>query len=75
MSLLDQAHNLRRLVVSNDDSGVSSSAYPLRNSARRDVQEGSAGPPFVPASRIEGQSLAGMILRIHCVEQAVLSLF
>src|SRR5262245_17784245 len=28
MSLLDQADNLRRLVLPNDDSGVSSSAYP-----------------------------------------------
>jgi hypothetical protein len=29
MSLLDQADNLRRLVVPNDDSAVSSSAYPF----------------------------------------------
>ena len=28
VSLLDPADNLRRLVVANDDSGVSSSAYP-----------------------------------------------
>jgi len=28
LSLLDQADNLRRLVLSNDDSSVSSSAYP-----------------------------------------------
>ena len=34
--------NLRWLVIPNDDSSVSSSAYPLRNSARRDSQVGSA---------------------------------
>jgi hypothetical protein len=56
-SVLDQAHNLRRLVLPNDDSRVSSSCLPLLHSARREVQEGSAGPPFPPASRIEGQSL------------------
>ena len=50
MSVLDQAHNLRRLVVPDDDSSVSSSAYPLRNSARRDAQGDSAGPPFALAS-------------------------
>jgi hypothetical protein len=57
MSVLAQADNLRRLVLPNDDSGVSSFAYPLHNSARRDAQGDSAGPPFPPASRIEGQSL------------------
>jgi len=29
LSLLDQANNLRRLVLPNHDSGVSSSAYPF----------------------------------------------
>ena len=53
-SVLDQANNLRRLVVPNDDSGVSSSAYPLRSSARRDAQGDSAGPPFPPASPVCG---------------------
>ncbi len=40
MSVLDQAHNLRRLVVPNDDSGVSSSAYPyatLLGGIRREI--------------------------------------
>jgi hypothetical protein len=40
MSLLDQADNLRRLVVPNDDSGVSSSAYPdstLLGGIRREI--------------------------------------
>jgi hypothetical protein len=41
MSVLDQANNLRRLVVPNDDSGVSSSAYPpyaaLLGGIRREI--------------------------------------
>src|SRR5262245_48058661 len=40
MSLLDQADNLRRLVLSNDDSAVSSSAYPystLLGGMRREI--------------------------------------
>jgi len=40
MSLLDQANNLRRLVLPNDDSGVSSSAYPyatLLGGIRREI--------------------------------------
>ena len=40
MSLLDQANNLRRLVIPNDDSGVSSSAYPyatLLGGIRREI--------------------------------------
>ena len=40
MSVLDQAHNLRRLVVPNDDSSVSSSAYPyatLLGGIRREI--------------------------------------
>jgi hypothetical protein len=40
MSVLDQADNLRRLVVPNDDSGVSLSAYPyatLLGGIRREI--------------------------------------
>ena len=40
MSLLDQANNLRRLVIPDDDSGVSSSAYPcstLLGGMRREI--------------------------------------
>jgi hypothetical protein len=40
MSVLDQANNLRRLVIPNDDSGVSSSAYPfstLLGGMRREI--------------------------------------
>jgi hypothetical protein len=42
MSVLDQADNPRRLVSHDDDSDVSSCAYPLRNCARRDSLVGSA---------------------------------
>ena len=40
VSVLDQANNLRRLVIPNDDSGVSSSAYPyatLLGGMRREI--------------------------------------
>jgi hypothetical protein len=51
VSLLDQADNLRRLVLSNDDSGVSSSAYPyatLLGGIRREILRDRLSLPLHP---------------------------
>jgi hypothetical protein len=56
MSLLDQADNLRRLVLSNDDSGVSSSTYPystLLGGIRRKVLRNRLS---LPLHQVENQS-------------------
>ena len=56
MSILDQAHNPRRLVAHHDDSGVSSSAYPystLLGGIRCWVQRDRHS---LPLHRIESQS-------------------
>ena len=57
MSILDQAITPRRPVQRNDDSAVSSLSLPMLNSARRDSSLESTLPPFIPALRIDGQSL------------------
>jgi hypothetical protein len=57
MSLLDQADNLRRLVVPDDDSAVSSSAYPfatLLGGMRREILR---YPLSLPLHQVESQSL------------------
>src|SRR5262245_40541391 len=57
MSILDQAITPRRPVQRNDDSAVSLLSLPMLNSARRDSSLESTLPPFIPALRIDGQSL------------------
>lgn len=57
VSILDQATTPRRPVQHNDDSAVSSLLLPMLNSARRDSPLESTLPPFIPALRIDGQSL------------------
>ncbi len=56
MSLLDQANNLRRLVVPNDDSSVSSSAYPyatLLGGIRKEILRDRLS---LPLHQVESQS-------------------
>jgi hypothetical protein len=56
MSLLDQADNLRRLVIPNDDSRVSSSAYPyatLLGGIRREILRDRLS---LPLHQLESQS-------------------
>src|SRR5262249_23208570 len=56
MSFLDQANNLRRLVIPNDDSGVSSSAYPyatLLGGIRREILRDRLS---LPLHQLESQS-------------------
>jgi len=56
MSVLDQANNLRRLVVPNDDSDVSSSAYPyatLLGGIRKEILRGRLS---LPLHQFESQS-------------------
>ena len=56
VSLLDQADNLRRLVLSNDDSGVSSSTYPyatLLGGIRREILRDRLS---LPLHQVESQS-------------------
>ena len=57
VSILDQAITPRRPVQHNDDSAVSSLSLLMLNSARRDSPLESTLPPFIPALRIDGQSL------------------
>jgi hypothetical protein len=57
MSILDQAITPRRPVQRNDDSAVSSLSLSMLISARRDSPLESTLPPFIPALRIDGQSL------------------
>jgi hypothetical protein len=57
VSILDQAITPRRPVQRNDDSAVSLLSLPMLNSARRDSPLESTLPPFIPALRIDGQSL------------------
>jgi hypothetical protein len=57
VSILDQAITPRRPVQRNDDSTVSLLSLPMLNSARRDSSLESTLPPFLPALRIDGQSL------------------
>jgi hypothetical protein len=57
MSILDQAITPRRPVQHNDDSAVSSLPLLMLNSAQRDSLLESTLPPFIPALRIDGQSL------------------
>jgi hypothetical protein len=57
MSILDQAITPRRPVQRNDDSAVSLLSLSMLNSARRDSSLESTLPPFIPALRIDGQSL------------------
>src|SRR5215467_4110233 len=57
VSILDQAITPRRPVQHNDDSAVSSLSLLMPNSARRDSPLESTLPPFIPALRIDGQSL------------------
>ena len=56
MSVLDQADNLRRLVLPDDDSGVSSSAYPyatLLDGIRRKILRDRLS---LPLHQVESQS-------------------
>jgi hypothetical protein len=56
VSVLDQANNLRRLVLSNDDSGVSSCAYPyatLLGGIRREILRDRLS---LPLHQLESQS-------------------
>jgi hypothetical protein len=57
VSILDQAITPRRPVQHNDDSAVSSLSLLMLNSAQRDSLLESTLPPFIPALRIDGQSL------------------
>ena len=57
MSILDQAVTPRRPVQRNDDSVVSLLSLSMLNFARRDSPLESTLPPFIPALRIDGQSL------------------
>jgi hypothetical protein len=57
MSILDQAITPRRPVQRNDDSAVSLLSLSMLISARRDSPLESTLPPFIPALRIDGQSL------------------
>ena len=57
MSILDQAITPRRPVQRNDDSVVSLLSLSMLNFARRDSPLESTLPPFIPALRIDGQSL------------------
>ena len=57
MSILDQAITPRRPVQHNDDSAVSLLSLLMLNSAQRDSLLESVLPPFIPALRIDGQSL------------------
>ena len=57
MSILDQAITPRRPVQRDDDSAMSSLSLLVLNSARRDSPLESTLPPFIPALRIDGQSL------------------
>ena len=57
VSILDQAITPRRPVQHNDDSAMSSLSLLMLNSAQRDSLLESTLPPFIPALRIDGQSL------------------
>jgi hypothetical protein len=57
MSVLDQAITPRRPVQHNDDSAASSLSLLMPDSAQRDSPLESTLPPFIPALRIDGQSL------------------
>jgi hypothetical protein len=57
VSVLDQAITPRRPVQHNDDSAVNSLSLLMLNSAQRDSPLESTLPPFIPALRIDGQSL------------------
>jgi hypothetical protein len=57
MSILDQAITPRRPVQRNDASAVSLLSLSMLISARRDSPLESTLPPFIPALRIDGQSL------------------
>src|SRR4051794_19400318 len=61
-------------LVQPNDSCFPFLLVPLSISPCSLVRVGSRCAVFMPASRIEDQSLAGMILRIHCVEPVVSSL-
>ena len=57
VSVLDQAITPRRPVQHNDDSAVSSLSLLMHDSAQRDSPLESTLPLFIPALRIDGQSL------------------
>ena len=65
MSLLDQANNLRRLVIPNDDSSVSSSTYPdstLLGGMRREILRDRLSFPLhgLRVSRYRGERASPM---------------